>query len=78
METSMSIIRTLASGVAGRTVARRLARVIPNPLLRYAVVTAATAVAPMIARRFSEKMQQRKLARRDARIRTDRRLALAD
>lgn len=64
----MSIIRTLASGMAGRTVARRLARVIPNPLLRYVVVTAATAIAPMVARRVSATMQQRKLAKADRRL----------
>ena len=69
----MSIIRTLASGFAGRTAARRVARVIPNPLLRYAVITAATALAPMVARRFSAKMEERRLARID---RADRRLAL--
>jgi hypothetical protein len=67
----MPILKTLATGLAGRTAARRLSRAIPNPMLRYAVVTAATAMAPMVARRFSAAMQRRKLAR------TERRLALA-
>jgi hypothetical protein len=59
-----------------------MARVIPNPLLRYAVVTAATALAPMVARRFSAKMQERKLDklaradRADRLNRAERRLAL--
>jgi hypothetical protein len=70
----MSLISTLASGMAGRTAARRLTRVIPNPLLRYAVMAAATAMAPMIARRISAKMEQRKLARLGTG--SDRRVAL--
>ena len=71
----MSIIRTLASGMAGRTVARRLARAIPNPFLRYAVVTAATAVAPMVARRLSARKQERLLGTEKL-SRAERRLAL--
>ena len=59
----MPFLKTIATGLAGRTAARRVSRAIPNPMLRYALVTAATFLAPRIARRVSARLQQRKLAR---------------
>jgi hypothetical protein len=61
----MPFFKTLATGLAGRTAGRRLARTIPNPLVRYAVMTAATVLAPMVARRVSASLERRKLARAD-------------
>lgn len=47
----MPLLRTIASSLLSRRAARRVSRVIPNPILRYAVVTAATALAPMVVDR---------------------------
>lgn len=44
----MPILRTLASGLLSRRAARRISRLIPNPVLRYVAVTAATALAPLV------------------------------
>ncbi len=47
----MPLLRSLASGLLSRRAARRIARFIPNPIVRYAVVTAATTLAPLIVDR---------------------------
>jgi hypothetical protein len=66
-ETSVPIVKTLATSLASRTAAKRLSRVIPNPLMRKAVVLAATAFAPMIARKVSARMRARAHAKQLAR-----------
>ncbi len=59
----MPLLRTLASGLLSRRAARRIARFIPNPVVRYAVVTAATTLAPFIVDRAVEQWHARAGAR---------------
>jgi hypothetical protein len=47
----MPLLRNLATGLLGRRTARRLGRAIPNPLVRAAVVGAATTVIPLLVER---------------------------
>jgi hypothetical protein len=44
----MPLLNAIAHRALRGPASRRLARAIPNPLLRYAAVTAATAIVPMI------------------------------
>ena len=57
-------MKTVASSLAGRRLAQTIGRRIPNPILRFALVTAATTLAPMIARRVQSAWQRRKLQQR--------------
>lgn len=59
----MPLLKSIATGLAGRSAAKRLGRAVPNPILRFALVTAATALAPMVQRRVSAAWQKRKLDR---------------
>jgi hypothetical protein len=43
----MLSLRSIASGLVSRRTARRLSRGIPNPILRFALVSAATALVPL-------------------------------
>jgi hypothetical protein len=43
-----------------RRTARRLARIIPNPLLRYAVVSVGTALVPIVLTRIGERRANRR------------------
>ncbi len=47
----MPLLRTIASGLLSRRAARRIARFIPNPIVRYALVTAATTLTPLVVDR---------------------------
>ncbi|MGI8545978.1 MAG: hypothetical protein ACR2M1_01385 [Gemmatimonadaceae bacterium] len=47
----MPLLRSIASSLLSRRAARRIARFIPNPVVRYAVVTAATTLAPFVVDR---------------------------
>jgi hypothetical protein len=51
----LPILRSVAAAFVSRRTARRLARIIPNPLLRYAVVTIGSAVVPVLAARIGER-----------------------
>ncbi len=55
----MPLLRTIASGLLSRRAARRIARFIPNPIVRYAVVTAATTLAPFLIDRAVERWNGR-------------------
>ncbi|MDQ6736608.1 MAG: hypothetical protein M3Z30_02760 [Gemmatimonadota bacterium] len=39
---------------------RRIARVIPNPIIRFAIVTIGTAVVPILADKISERWHARR------------------
>jgi len=60
----MPLMKTVASSLAGRRMAKSVSRRIPNPILRFAVVTAATTLAPMIARRVQAAWQRRQVQQR--------------
>lgn len=60
----MPLMKSIASSIAGRRMAQSVGRRIPNPILRFAVVTAATALAPMIARRVQSAWQRRQVQQR--------------
>jgi uncharacterized membrane protein YfcA len=62
-ETIMPLMKTIATGMLGRTAGKRLARAIPNPALRYLTIAAATTLAPMIARKVRARVESRRLAR---------------
>lgn len=62
----MPFIQTVTSGLLSRHTAKRVARVIPNPILRYILVTAATAVVPLIVNRAAKQWRTQR-ARRNAR-----------
>lgn len=47
LECRMLSLRSIASGLVSRRTARRLSRGIPNPILRFALVSAATALVPL-------------------------------
>ncbi|MES2523797.1 MAG: hypothetical protein V4617_13915 [Gemmatimonadota bacterium] len=68
----MALFKSIASGMAGRRAGKMVARRIPNPLLRFAVVTAATTLAPMVFRKLQAASQRRKLARGDSQLTLDR------
>lgn len=59
----MPFMKTLATGMLGRTAAKRLSRAIPNPALRYLTIAAATTLAPMIARKLRARAEMRRLAK---------------
>jgi len=56
-------MKSLATSLAGRRMAKTVSRRIPNPLVRFVVVTAATTLAPYIARKVQAAWQRRQLAR---------------
>jgi hypothetical protein len=56
----MAIVRTLAAGFLGKRAARGLGRYIPNPVLRFAVVTAITAAVPIVLDRISRNRKRRR------------------
>ena len=58
--TAMPLLHTVASGLISRRAARRIGRVIPNPVLRYAVVTAATALVPILIAKASDQWKARR------------------
>jgi hypothetical protein len=59
----MPILKTFATGLLGRSAAKRLSRAIPNPALRYLTIAAATTVVPMLARKARARAESRRLAR---------------
>lgn len=59
----MPLLRSLASGLLSRRAARRIARFIPNPIVRYAVVTAATTVAPLLVNKAMDRWHHRQDSR---------------
>lgn len=59
----MPFMKTLATSLAGRRVATAVGRRIPNPLVRFAVITAATTLAPYVSRRVQAAWQRRQLQR---------------
>lgn len=59
----MAMLRTISTALLSRTAARRLGRVIPNPLLRMVVVAAATRIAPVIAAKAGQQWRVRQAAR---------------
>jgi hypothetical protein len=59
----MPIVKTIATGMLGRSAAKRLSRVIPNPALRYLAVAAATTLVPMIASRLRARAEARRLTK---------------
>jgi len=59
----MPLLRTIASGLLGRSTAKRVGRLIPNPVLRYAAVTAATALAPIIVNKVADRWRSRRSRR---------------
>jgi len=56
----LPILRSVAALLVSRRTARRLARIIPNPLVRYAIVTIGTAVVPVLAARIGERWANRR------------------
>jgi hypothetical protein len=56
----MPFFKSMAAGVMSRRAGHRLARVIPNPFMRYAVMVAATSLAPRIYRSVRARLQARK------------------
>ncbi len=51
----MPVFRSVASALLTRRAVKKLSRVIPNPLLRYVAVTAATVVVPLLIERGYER-----------------------
>ncbi|MBA2669768.1 MAG: hypothetical protein H0U67_05295 [Gemmatimonadetes bacterium] len=47
----MPFIQNAAAALVGRRTAKRLGRAIPNPILRFALVTAATTLVPLLVNR---------------------------
>lgn len=70
----MPLIRTIASGLLSRHTAKRIGRVIPNPILRYALVTAATAIVPVLVDRAVEAWNSRRASRNVPRVTRARRI----
>jgi hypothetical protein len=56
----MPILRSVTAALVSRRSARRLARIIPNPVVRYAVVTAVTALVPIAMTRITERWHRRR------------------
>ena len=63
----MPLLRSLASGLLSRRAARRLGRAIPNPLIRFAAVTAATALVPLLVEKVAERLSGRRSRPHDRR-----------
>ena len=59
----MPLMKTLATGMFGRTAAKRLSRAIPNPALRYLAIAAATTLAPMVMRKVRARAEARRLSK---------------
>ena len=59
----MSILKSIAGGMMARRAGARLGRVIPNPFMRYAVMVAATSLAPRVYRGVRSRLQARKADR---------------
>lgn len=59
----MPLMKSLATSLASRRMAQTVSRRIPNPLVRFAVVTAATTLAPYIARKVQAAWARRQLKR---------------
>ncbi|MEO6865918.1 MAG: hypothetical protein ABI229_10735 [Gemmatimonadaceae bacterium] len=66
----MPILRSVTAALVSRRTARRLTKIIPNPLVRYAIVTVATALVPVIIDKIAERWHGRRLV-----AATQRRLA---
>jgi hypothetical protein len=62
MET-MPVLQSIASTLLSRRAARRLGRVIPNPVVRFVAVTAATALVPVLVERAAHALRSRRAAR---------------
>jgi len=58
--TTLSFLRSAVSVLISRRTARRLARIIPNPLLRYVVVSVGTALVPIVLTRIGERRANRR------------------
>ena len=56
----MPIVRAIATGLLTRGAARRLTRIIPNPLMRTVAVVAATAIIPAIIEKVASRRQAQK------------------
>lgn len=56
----MPIVQTITSGLLSRHAAKRVARVIPNPIVRYVVVAAATALVPVLVDRAAKQWRARR------------------
>jgi len=56
----MPILRSMTTALISRRSARRLARIIPNPVVRYVVVTAVTALVPVAITRITERWHRRR------------------
>jgi hypothetical protein len=59
----MPFIQTVTSGLLSRHAAKRVSRVIPNPIVRYVVVTATTALVPIIVNRAAKHWRERRARR---------------
>lgn len=70
--TTLSFLRSAVSVLISRRTARRLARIIPNPLVRYAIVTIATAVVPVLAAGIGERWANRRVTGRGKRWGSER------
>jgi hypothetical protein len=56
----MSIFTSMAGGMLSQRAAKRMGRVIPNPFLRYALMLAATSLAPKVYRGIRAKLGNRR------------------
>jgi hypothetical protein len=54
-EPAMPLLHTVAHRLLRGSASRRLARVIPNPVARYAAVTAVTALLPLVMAALSKR-----------------------
>lgn len=59
----MPLLRTISTSLLSRAAARRAARFIPNPLLRWVLVGAATRYGPVVAAKAKARWQLRQAAR---------------
>src|SRR6185437_4267869 len=64
---TLPFLRSVATAFVSRRTARRLARIIPNPLLRYAVVTIGSALVPVVVGRIGERWANRRVRRWETR-----------
>jgi hypothetical protein len=48
----VAFVQSLAAGLFGRRAARRIGKMIPNPVLRFVVVTAVTTAVPLAVNRL--------------------------
>lgn len=59
----MPMLRTITTGLLGRSAARRIGRFIPNPVVRFVAVAAATQLVPLLLDRAEAQWKVRSSAR---------------